>query len=93
MTTCGRRELGYNPPMLGAGDSAELRRRARASWSVRVFQETDTEAEADADTDFWLQLTPAERVALAWSLSRDLYGDPDEAEPRLSRSVARVRSL
>lgn len=79
--------------MSEARDSAELRRRARAGWSVRVFRETDPEAEADADTDFWLQLSPVDRVALAWSLSRDLYGDPDEAEPGLSRSSPRVRRL
>jgi hypothetical protein len=79
--------------MAEARDSAELRRRARAGWSVRVFHEADAEAEADADTDFWLQLSPIERVALAWSLSRDLFGDPDEAEHRLRRSAARVRRL
>jgi hypothetical protein len=79
--------------MTEARDAAELRRLARAGWSVRVFQENEAEAEADADAEFWLQLSPVDRVVLAWSLSRDLFGDPDEAECRLSRSAASVRRL
>jgi len=49
--------------------------------------------EADrADRAYWLELSPAERVALVWQLSVDqhqLRGDPPY-EPGLHRSAARV---
>jgi len=50
-------------------------------------------AEADRhDLEYWMQMTEAERVLLAWQLSQELWrlrGDlPDESG--LSRFVARV---
>ena len=50
-------------------------------------------AQADGhDLEYWMQLSEAERVLLAWRLSQELWrlrGDlPDESG--LSRSVARV---
>lgn len=50
----------------------------------------DEKAGAD---DYWLNLTPEERVELAWELSAETWqlAHPDsEDEPGLPRSVARV---
>ncbi len=65
----------------------------RARWQggvARSFEEMDA-----ADLDFWLSMTPAQRVAAMWSIVEDslaLEGHRGPA-PRLQRSVGGVRSL
>ena len=62
-----------------------------APVTVRRFA---SHAEADqADLAFWRSLSDAERLMLAWTLSRDLWelrGEPRH-EPGLHRSVERLR--
>jgi len=47
------------------------RRAARATWKAEVTR-ADAASEDDDDL-YWLQLSPAERLALTWELSRELY--------------------
>lgn len=44
------------------------------------------------DREFWLSMTPEERVALVWPLTLELWALKgwDIGEPGLSRSVVRV---
>jgi hypothetical protein len=81
--------IGYTEVM----DDAEARRRARASWETRIFR-NDPEGEAEADARFWAQMTPEDRVLLAWELSQEAfalaYPEDAAADPRLSRSVVRI---
>lgn len=71
-------------------DAAEARRRARASWTVRVFQPGEEQAAAVADALFWDAVPVAERAALVWQLSREMYElafPGAENERRLPRSA------
>ncbi|MBO6936128.1 MAG: hypothetical protein JJ863_14195 [Deltaproteobacteria bacterium] len=62
-----------------------------ATWSggvARSFEEAD-----QLDLDYWLEVPPAQRIAMVWTLVEDvlsLRGD-DGAPPRLQRSVGGVR--
>lgn len=74
-------------------DAAERKRRRAADWSSQVFRGPGTldALDADAETE-WAKLTPAQRLALTWSLSLEQYGGADGTtmEPRLPRSAYRV---
>jgi hypothetical protein len=56
---------------------------ARASWETRIFRD-DPEGEAEAEARFWLRLSPAERVRLAWPLSQEMHALPTQKMPPLS---------
>ncbi len=61
----------------------------RSTWQTSISR-LDDKSGAD---DFWLQMTPNERVAFAWTLSEEMWAlaHPEQAnEPGLSRSIARV---
>jgi hypothetical protein len=63
----------------------------REGISVRVYQSV---AEHDADDpNWWLQMTPAERVMMVWRLSEEQYRMKGEFpdEPRLCRTITSVR--
>ena len=66
-------------------------RSAGRAVTVRRFA---TAADADAhDLAYWAQLSDTDRLLQVWALSIDLWrlrGELDD-EPRLRRSVARVR--
>jgi len=49
--------------------AAAKRRDARASWEVAVTRDPNH----DEDDLYWLRVPPAERAALTWDLSRELY--------------------
>jgi hypothetical protein len=70
---------------------AEERRRARAGWTTTVLR--DLAAAEQADLEFWLAMTPDQRIELVAQLSLEAYrrsvGDPD-ARPELQRSIVRV---
>jgi hypothetical protein len=72
-------------------DAASRAARRRAQWTGGVahsFQEMD-----EVDLDFWLAITPANRVRAMWSIVEDalaLKGQSGPA-PRLQRSVGGVR--
>jgi hypothetical protein len=62
----------------------------RRDITVRRFT---SHAEADeADRAYWLQLSPAERVALVWPLTIQAwqFKDPTFRESRLRRDVVRL---
>ena len=61
----------------------------RKKWEVSVSRLQDQ----TGPDDYWLRLTPAERVDLTWELSLEAWqlANPDyEDEPGLPRSVARI---
>jgi hypothetical protein len=70
---------------------AEERKRARAGWTTEVVR--DFAAADQADLEFWLAMTPDQRIELVARLSLEAYrrsvGDPN-ARPELQRSVVRV---
>jgi hypothetical protein len=77
----------------GVDDAAGRAARRRAQWKAGVahsFEEMD-----EVDLDFWLAVTPANRVRAMWSMVEDtlaLRGHHGPA-PRLQRSVGGVRPL
>lgn len=76
-----------------AKESAEARRRARASADVRIFRSGQEHLQADADALFWDRIPVDDRAEFVWKLSTELYGlaHPDAIhDPRLSRSVVRI---
>lgn len=61
----------------------------RSDWKSNVSR-LDEQTGAD---DYWLEMTPSERVALTWELSKEswqLAQQDHDDEPGLPRSVARV---
>ena len=55
-------------------DAASLRRAARANWEIDVQRpEDDAGKSDDDDCRFWLRVPVAERAALTWDLSRELF--------------------
>jgi len=72
-------------------DAGEARRRARASWAVRVFR--PGEEQADADALFWDSIPMDQRAEMIWQLSCEMFelAFPGvENERRLPRSAFRV---
>jgi hypothetical protein len=64
--------------------------------TLRKVRRGDEEARADAE--FWMSMTGEERVELLWEMVLDQLGisagadgSTDHDQPRLSRSVRRVR--
>jgi hypothetical protein len=45
------------------------------------------------DRDFWRTVSPADRLAMVWQIVLDELAlrDPDAAEPRLDKSVSRIK--
>lgn len=74
-------------------DAASRVARRRAQWRGGVahsFEEME-----EVDLDFWLAVTPADRVRAMWSIIEDvlaLKGHRGPA-PRLQRSVGGIRPL
>jgi hypothetical protein len=56
----------------------------------RIFR--SFEAEQQADRMYWLSLSPAERLAMMWQLTKDAWAFTGErvAESRLSRHIVRI---
>ena len=75
----------------GVSSDAAQRRAARSQWAVTIVR--DDAAAEEADLEFWLAMSPHDRIELVARLSLDAYrrsvGDPD-ARPQLQRSVVRV---
>jgi hypothetical protein len=62
---------------------------------ARLFRLGSREAE-EFDVRFWRRMSASERFAKTWQLSVEAYrlaGMVDEDEPRLRRSVVRLRRL
>ncbi len=71
-----------------ASDRAEARRRSWKGGVAKSFDEMER-----VDLDFWLSMSPRERLEMMWSLVEDslaLEGH-DGPAPRLQRSVGGVR--
>jgi hypothetical protein len=85
--------LGYNAAMsdsdLARAQRAEERRRTWRGGVVHSFEEM-----ADVDLDFWLAVTPEDRLRAMWSVVEDelaLQGE-NGPPPRLQRSVGGIRA-
>jgi len=68
---------------------AEERRRTWRGGVARSFEEM-----ADVDLDFWLAMTPEDRLRAMWSVVEDelaLQGE-NGPPPRLQRSVGGIRT-
>lgn len=75
-------------------EAREARRLARMHVEVRVFRAGEEQAMADTDALYWDRIPWNERAAFTWQLSLDAFSLAYPGviyEPRLSRSVARVR--
>lgn len=69
---------------------AQARRQTWSGGVARSFEQM-----AEIDLDFWLAMTPEQRLLAMWSLVEEglaLEGN-DGAPPRLQRSVGGVRPL
>lgn len=65
-----------------------MSRTDRSQWRTKVTRLEDEQAD-----DYWMEMTPGERMTFAWELSLSAWklAHPDyEDEPGLPRSVARV---
>lgn len=80
--------------MLGPMDRrAEARRRARASWTIRIFRPGDEALAEQADLAFWDEIPIDERAGVVWKLSQEVFSlSPQDSHdrPRLSRSIVRI---
>jgi hypothetical protein len=94
-----KRAVGILPSVLVQSvflPSLSLRMDHRTDGRARSITVRRYASAADADRDdlsYWLQLSEAERIIQAWRLSQELWrlrGEYSD-EPRLCRSVARVR--
>ncbi len=63
-------------------DARDARRRARAGWPIRRFALGAEPADDLGD------LTPGERVAMVWRLTRDAWATQGGTEPRYARRDA-----
>ena len=62
----------------------------RSGATARLFR--SVEEEQQAEREYWATVTPAERLAMMWQLTLDVWvftGDAG-AESRLPRSVVRI---
>jgi hypothetical protein len=78
--------------MKAADVDQDERRRARASWAMRVFRPGDEELETNADALFWDSIPVDQRAEVTWQLSEELFelSQPGaEHEQRLPRSAFR----
>ena len=67
---------------------AKRARRRRATWEGGVLSMDEMES---FDENWWLRLSPVERMGLVWDLSREGYGF-DGSSPRLRGSTGGIRS-
>ena len=79
---------------MAQGADADARRKARSSYTVRVYREGDAQRMEDDDALDWDRIPLDERAAFVWQLSQEVYAlahlDAAPAEPGLSRSVVCV---
>lgn len=83
-----------NPSAEAELEAREARRIARMSAEVRIFRAGEQEAMADADALYWERIPWNDRPAFVWQLSLEAFSLAYPGvtyEPRLSRSVARIR--